>query len=242
MTTRGQLKRSSPNDSVGGPLIFVSYSHKDAEAQIKLDTHMAQLKREGAQVWFDGDLIPGGELDPAIFSALKRADIFVALASPDYLHSTYCFDKEYGYAIRKAARKKLHVVVALLRACQWRHTRMARYKLLPRDGKPVDQWARRGDAYEEIVEGIRAILKESARERSVAPVQKPAQSRRARATAQKVPRSAKVSINVAPPAFPRKGLASADGHPPPRTPKPVKNNSKPAASRPKRGTRQPRRT
>lgn len=37
---------------------------------------------------------------------------------------------------------------------------MARYKLLPRDAKPIDQWARRGDAWENVVEGIRAVVKQ----------------------------------------------------------------------------------
>ena len=140
--------------------VFVSYSHLDDEFRKRFETHMAQLHREGVRTWFDGDIIPGAELNPQIRRALKRADIFVALASPNYLASRYCFETEYGFALRKAARKKLYVVVVLLRQCQWRHTRMARYKLLPRDAKPVDQWARRGDAWENAVEGIRTIVKE----------------------------------------------------------------------------------
>jgi hypothetical protein len=147
------------------PLVFISYSHRDDDARKTLDKHLIQLKREGVEVWFDGDILPGAEIDPDVRRMLKRADVFVALGSPDYLNSTYCFETEYGYAIRKAARKQVHVVVALLRACQWRHTRMARYKLLPKDGKPVDQWARRGDAYEDIVEGIRAVVKVVRRDR-----------------------------------------------------------------------------
>lgn len=140
--------------------VFVSYSHLDDEFRKRFETHMAQLHREGVRTWFDGDIIPGAELNPQIRRALKRADIFVALASPNYLASRYCFETEYGFALRKAARKKLYVVVVLLRQCQWLHTRMARYKLLPRDAKPVDQWARRGDAWENAVEGIRAVVKE----------------------------------------------------------------------------------
>jgi hypothetical protein len=140
--------------------VFVSYSHLDDEFRKRFETHMAQLHREGVHTWFDGDITPGAELDPNIRRALKQADIFVALASPNYLASRYCFETEYGFALRKAARKKLFVVVVLLRQCQWRHTRMARYKLLPRDAKPIDQWARRGDAWENVVEGIRAVVKQ----------------------------------------------------------------------------------
>lgn len=141
--------------------VFVSYSHLDDEFRKRLATHMAQLHREGVRTWFDGDIIPGVELNPNIRRALKQADIFIALASPNYLASRYCFETEYGFALRKAVRKKLFVVVVLLRQCQWRHTRMARYKLLPRDAKPIDQWARRGDAWENVVEGIRAVVKQS---------------------------------------------------------------------------------
>ncbi|WP_174275143.1 TIR domain-containing protein [Sphingomonas bacterium] len=49
--------------------------------------HLAPLQREGIEIWVDNDLIPGDELDPTIRRALRRADIFVALASPDDLHS-----------------------------------------------------------------------------------------------------------------------------------------------------------
>ena len=145
---------------VFSPLIFISYSHKDADARSKLETHLAQLKREGVQTWFDDDIVPGAELDPAISRKLRAADIFVALASPDYLHSNYCFEREYGFALRKAARGKLHVVVAILHACQWKHTKMARYKALPHDGRPVDKWKRHGDAFEDIVEGLRRVVKQ----------------------------------------------------------------------------------
>jgi hypothetical protein len=147
-------------DSAREASVFVSYSHLDDEFRRRFETHMAQLHREGVRTWFDGDITPGAELDPNIRRALKQADIFVALASPNYLASRYCFETEYGFALRKAARKKLFVVVVLLRQCQWRHTRMARYKLLPRDAKPIDQWARRGDASENAVEGIRAVVKQ----------------------------------------------------------------------------------
>jgi hypothetical protein len=147
-------------DSAREASVFVSYSHLDDEFRRRFETHMAQLHREGVRTWFDGDITPGAELDPNIRRALKQADIFVALASPNYLASRYCFDTEYGFALRKAARKKLFVVVVLLRQCQWRHTRMVRYKLLPRDAKPIDQWARRGDAWENVIEGIRAVVKQ----------------------------------------------------------------------------------
>jgi hypothetical protein len=140
-------------------LVFVSYSHRDDKAREQFDIHTAALKREGVRFWFDGDMIAGEELDPNIRRQLKAADIFVALASPEYLHSNYCFEKEYSFALRKAARGKVHVVAALIKQCQWRHTRMKNYKMLPKDAKAVSQWARHADAYESIIEGLRDVVK-----------------------------------------------------------------------------------
>ena len=65
--------------------IFVSYSHKDEVARARLETHLAQLTRHDVSTWFDGDLGPGEALDPAIARELRRAHVFVALFSPDYL-------------------------------------------------------------------------------------------------------------------------------------------------------------
>lgn len=154
-------------------LVFVSYSHRDEKAREQFDVHTAQLKREGVRFWFDGDMIAGAELDPNIRRQLKAADIFVALASPNYLHSNYCFEQEYGLALRKAGRGKVHVVVALIKPCQWRHTRMKNYKMLPKDAKAVAQWARHGDAYENIVEGLREVVKAARLARAGAPARNP---------------------------------------------------------------------
>ena len=154
---------SSPN-----PLIFISYCHRDEAFRERLLVHLAPLQREGIEIWVDNDLIPGDELDPMIRRALRRADLFVALASPDYLHSKYCFEKEYEFALRKAKRKKIHVVVAIARHCQWKRTRIGRYLVLPKDEKAIEDFGRRSQAFEQIVEGIRAVLKRIKAERDAA--------------------------------------------------------------------------
>ncbi len=140
--------------------VFVSYSHKDAGFRSKLEVHLAALKREGAvQTFFDGDIHPGANLDASIKRELREAGVFVALASPEYLNSDYCFVKEYQYALRRAGRKTMHVVVAVIRPCQWKHTRMGRYKALPEDGKEVTTWGNRDSAFEDIVTGVRRVVK-----------------------------------------------------------------------------------
>ncbi|RYG80021.1 MAG: toll/interleukin-1 receptor domain-containing protein [Alphaproteobacteria bacterium] len=163
---------SSPN-----PLIFISYCHRDEAFRERLMVHLAPLQRERIEIWVDSDLAPGDELDPTIRRALRRADIFVALASPDYLHSRYCFETEYGFALRKAKRKKVHVVVAIARHCQWKRTRIGRYLVLPKEGKAIEDFGRRSQAFEQIVEGIRVVLKRIKVERDAEPTSPPAKVR-----------------------------------------------------------------
>ncbi|QRE78081.1 TIR domain-containing protein [Methylobacterium aquaticum] len=61
----------------------MSYSHVDAAARAKLETHLAPLIRDGVSTWFDGRMDPGDALDAGISRALRQAHILVALLSPE---------------------------------------------------------------------------------------------------------------------------------------------------------------
>lgn len=139
--------------------LFVSYSHKDEAARDKLDTHLAQLKREDVSTWFDGDLSAGEALDPNISRQLRRAHVFVALFSPDYLASKYCWEIEYKRAMARRARGTIRVVAVLVRPCDWRNTRAANFKLLPKDGRPASDWRPTDKAYLDAANGIREVVK-----------------------------------------------------------------------------------
>ena len=89
--------------------IFVSYSHFDAAARTKLETHLAPLVRDGVLTWFDGNMDPGDPLDASISKALKQAHVLVALLSPEYISSRYC-QIEYERAMARRARGTMRVV------------------------------------------------------------------------------------------------------------------------------------
>ena len=139
--------------------LFISYSHKDAAARDKLETHLAQLKRDQVSTWFDGDLDAGEALDPAIARQLRRAHVFIALFSPDYLASKYCWDIEYKRAMARRARGTMRVVAVLVRPCDWQNTRAAKFKLLPKDGRPASDWRPTDKAYLDAANGIREVVK-----------------------------------------------------------------------------------
>jgi hypothetical protein len=111
-------------------------------------------------------LVPVG----AYLVAFRRSHIFVALLSPDYLASRYCWNIEYRRAMNRRARGTMRVVAAVVRPCDWKATRAAHFKLLPRDGRPVTRWRSADDAFLDIAEGIRGVVRAVRRDMTEAPV------------------------------------------------------------------------
>ena len=138
--------------------IFVSYSHVDDAVRAKLETHLATLKRDGVSTWYDGDLTAGDSLRRGIARELRRAHLFVALLSPDYIASHYCWKLEYQRAMNRRARGAMQVVALIVRPCDWRATRAAGFKLLPADGRPVSRWRSADDALLDAAQGIRKAV------------------------------------------------------------------------------------
>lgn len=164
-------KSTAATTTAGKPevRIFVSYSHADAGARAKLETHLAALKRDGVTTWYDGDLNAGDALDRNIGRHLRQAHIFVALLSPEYLASNYCWKIEYQRAMSRRARGLMRVVAVVVRPCDWKETRAAGFKLLPKDGRAVTSWRPADGAYLDIVRGIRGVVNTVRREMTAAP-------------------------------------------------------------------------
>jgi len=144
--------------------MFISYSHLDAAACVKLQRHLAPLQREGIQIWTDERILPGEDIERAIHPALKKAQIVLSLISSHYLSSPYCWDREWKYANGRRQRGHAHVVAIVLRSCDWKRTNVARFKALPHDGKPVTEWVHQDKAYTDVVTGIRRVVAEVRRQ------------------------------------------------------------------------------
>lgn len=76
------------------PYIFLSYSHRDAEAAAEV---IRDMNSHGFRLWYDEGLVPGKEWDENIAHAIVECSYFVALISQNYLNSTNCRD-ELNYA------------------------------------------------------------------------------------------------------------------------------------------------
>lgn len=138
---------------------FISYSHVDEKALDRLHKHLAVVQREGLlSAWFDHAILPGSDLGQEIETKLRKSDVFLALVSPDYLASNYCYEKEFEYALALAQEGTIRIVPVILEPCDWLSSPLSKFMALPKDGKPVSEWTNANNAYLDIVTGMRRIL------------------------------------------------------------------------------------
>ncbi|MBL7780618.1 MAG: SUMF1/EgtB/PvdO family nonheme iron enzyme [Saprospiraceae bacterium] len=141
--------------------VFIAYSQKDNVFLDGLRTHIKPLERtRNLQVWFDGEIRPGEPWDEVIKSRLEKADIVLALISPNSLASDYFYEKEMKDALERHHEGKTRVVPILLLPCLWKETPMADLQGLPNGMKPVGNWRTLDDGWHNVMLGLLDILNE----------------------------------------------------------------------------------
>lgn len=139
--------------------VFISYSRQDEELRTELETHLANLKRQGKIVaWCDRALEAGQERDAQIKGKLDAAHIILLLISAPFIASDHCYSVELERAIERHEAGVARVIPILLRPCDWAGTPFSQLQVLPRDGLPVTMWDNRDAAFLNIVEGIRRAV------------------------------------------------------------------------------------
>jgi hypothetical protein len=139
--------------------LFISYSHADDQLIDRLHKHLAQLEREGSVAgWYDREIHAGGKVDGEIEKALERADIFIACASPDYIASNYCYERELDRALEREAGGELTIIPVIFEPCDWLSTPLSKFKAVPRDGKAVSEYTNPNIAFLEVITALRSLV------------------------------------------------------------------------------------
>ena len=142
-----------------GATAFISYAHADAKALDRLHKHLAMLRREGAlTAWTDHEILPGDRVNDSISEHLGSSSLFIALVSPDFLASRYCYDEEFRRALVMASENRLRIIPIILEPCDWLSSPLQEFLALPKDGTPVSNWTNQNNAYLEVVTGLRRLL------------------------------------------------------------------------------------
>lgn len=142
---------------------FISYSHADERYLERLHKHMAMLVREGLiDAWSDHLILPGNAIGEAIDNQLAASGLFIALVSPDYLASNYCYEKEFQRALAMAEAERLRIVPVIVEPCDWLSSPFSRFLALPKDGKAIAEWTNPNNAYLDVVQGLRRVIEDDA--------------------------------------------------------------------------------
>ena len=158
-STGAEMDISTHNSINHRNLAFISYSHRDKQALDRLHTHLAVLRREQhINEWYDRDILAGSDLDQEISEQLESCELFLALVSPDYLASGYCYDREMTRALERHHVGETRVVPIIIEPCDWKKTPLGRLKALPHDGKPVSTWENENEAFLDVATELRRIL------------------------------------------------------------------------------------
>ncbi|MHC8950390.1 toll/interleukin-1 receptor domain-containing protein [Sphingobacterium hungaricum] len=137
---------------------FISYSHKDENYLERLKVHLAQMKRDGLiEEWTDKEIQAGKSLDNEISDSLASSELFLAVLSPDYIASNYCYEKEFQTAQKMQKEGKITIVPIIVEACDWKKTPFGDLKALPKDGKAVSEWANANIAFLNVIDELRHL-------------------------------------------------------------------------------------
>ncbi|MEG0915466.1 MAG: toll/interleukin-1 receptor domain-containing protein [Myroides sp.] len=138
---------------------FISYSHKDQTYLERLKVHLAQIRREGLiSDWTDKEIHVGENLDNVIAKELGSSQLFIALLSPDYIHSDYCYNNEFKAAQEMQKNGKLIIVPIIVEPCDWQKTPFGNLKALPKDGKSVSEWTNPNNAFLNVTDELRRLV------------------------------------------------------------------------------------
>lgn len=139
--------------------VFISYSHADQAHLTNFEKHLAQVKRDGLlTLWTDHAIEAGSNLDAEIKKALNNADLFIALVSPDYINSGYCYEKEFQFAQELNKQGELKIIPVIVEPCDWHSTPFSDIKAIPKDGKPISTWSNSNTAFLDVVTNLRLLL------------------------------------------------------------------------------------
>ncbi len=141
--------------------IFLCYAHEDKAFLEKLEQHLAPLKRQGLVTsWHDGDIHAGATWEQEIHTHLNSAQLILLLISPGFMDSDYCYSVEMTRALERQRRGECRVIPVIVRAVYWQGEPLGNLQALPTGGKPIASWRDQDEAFLEVIEGIRPVIKE----------------------------------------------------------------------------------
>lgn len=123
---------------VDAPTVIVSYSRNDLPFFEELSAHLSLLQHKGLiHIWHEGRIRAGDAWRDAIMSQIQSSDIFVLLVSGDFLASDFVWENELKLILARQKLGKAIILPIIIRPCLWQQSPIAKFQVLPADGRPV---------------------------------------------------------------------------------------------------------
>jgi len=140
--------------------VFCCYARKDQPLLNQLRAHLMPLQRQGLiKIWADTDIGAGAEWEKEIEKRLNRAQIILLLISPDFMASEYCYSKEMQRAMERHKKEEARVIPIILRPTDWQGV-LGHLQALPTEGRPITSWSNTDEAFINVIDGIRLVIKQ----------------------------------------------------------------------------------
>lgn len=105
---------------MGGPTVFISYSHVDKAWKDRLVAQLRVLELEGDfELWDDQRLAAGDGWRAEIEAAMERARAAVLLISADFLISDFIRGTEVPRLLQRRTKDGLRILPLIVRPCPW---------------------------------------------------------------------------------------------------------------------------
>jgi TIR domain len=141
---------------------FISYSHYDYAVCKELLTHLrtTEGKFPPLEFWHDERIHAGDHWSKEIEEAIARAELFIFLASPQFLASDYIFGKEIPAIKRQLRVCKGKAISVMLRNCDPEFA-LGSTQAVPTLAKlvvPIEKWEPRNDGFDTARDQIDAAI------------------------------------------------------------------------------------
>ena len=131
---------------------------KDIRQLAEWENHLIPLQQAGhIAFWSEPHITPGANRDEQITRHLETAKIIVLLLSSDFFANNECYSLMQR-ALQRANNGRATVVPLLLRSIAWHDTPLGVLSCLPSNGRPIARWGDPDEAFQDCVNGIKALL------------------------------------------------------------------------------------
>lgn len=119
--------------------IFISYSHVDMKYKERLLTTLKPLEQiYNIDVWHDGKILAGGNINEKVLAELECSNIVLLLVTPNFLASWYCMEVELKKSINRMKKGGCIVIPVMFQECVLDSSfPFYNLKRVPKDGKPI---------------------------------------------------------------------------------------------------------